>query len=184
MEAATMKTIRVLALGDSLTAGFNLPHDAAFPVRLEKALRAAGHPVEIVNAGVSGDTSAGGKARMDWLMRDPYDAAIVELGANDGLRGIDPERTFANLNTILVRLQDRGIPTLLAGMLAPPNYGAEYGAAFKDVYRRLARKHDVVFYEFFLDGVAADPVMNQGDGIHPTERGVNVIVERMLPHVV
>ena len=177
-----MGTIRVLALGDSLTAGYNLPQDAAFPVRLEKALRATGRPVEIINAGVSGDTSADGKARMEWLMRDRYDAAIVELGANDGMRGVDPERTYGNLNAILAHLESQGIPVLLAGMLAPPNYGAEYGAAFKDVYRRLVQKHDVVFYEFFLDGVAADPLMNQGDGIHPTSDGVDVIVKRILPY--
>lgn len=181
-----MEAIRVLALGDSLTAGFNLPHHAAFPVKLEKALRSGlkgGRRVEIVNAGVSGDTSAGGKARMEWLMRDRYDAAIVELGANDGLRGIDPERTYANLNAILTRFKVQGIPVLLAGMLAPPNFGAEYGAAFKDLYRRLVQQHDVVFYPFFLEGVAADPAMNQGDGIHPTEAGVDVIVTRILPFV-
>ncbi len=174
---------RIVVLGDSLTAGYGLAVQDAFPARLEAALRGDGLDVRVLNAGVSGDTTAGGRARLDWALADRPDAVIVELGANDGLRGIDPAATFANLDAILRRLGDEGIEVLLAGMLAPPNLGRAYGAAFNDVYPRLAAKHGVALYPFFLEGVAARPELNQGDGLHPNARGVAVIVERIGPYV-
>ncbi|MEE8273103.1 MAG: arylesterase [Alphaproteobacteria bacterium] len=174
---------RIVVLGDSLAAGYGLAAQDAFPARLEAALRADGLDVRILNAGVSGDTTAGGRARLDWALADRPDAVIVELGANDGLRGIDPVATFANLDAILRRLGDEGIEVLLAGMLAPPNLGRAYGAAFNDIYPRLAAKHGVALYPFFLDGVAARPELNQSDGLHPNARGVAVIVERIAPYV-
>lgn len=180
---AAAREIRVLALGDSLTAGYGLARGEGFVARLEAALRAKGIPARVLDAGVSGDTTAGGLARLDWALAEAPDAAIVALGGNDGLRAIDPEATYANLDAILTRLAARNIPVLLAGMLAPPNLGSAYGAAFRGAYERLARKHDVVFYPFFLDGVAADPALNQPDGIHPNAQGVAVMVERILPAV-
>ncbi|MBC7953499.1 MAG: arylesterase [Rhodospirillaceae bacterium] len=180
---AMAESLRVLALGDSLTAGYGLPADAAFPVQLEKALRAQGYDVSIINAGVSGDTSAGGRARLDWALADKPQVAIVELGANDGLRGIDPKVTEQNLDAILTRLKADGVTILLTGMLAPPNYGADYAESFRQVYVRLAQRHRVAFYPFFLDGIARDPKLNQGDGLHPTREGVAVIVQRILPSV-
>lgn len=173
----------LLALGDSLTAGYGLPQDDAFPVQLEAALRARGHDVTIVNAGVSGDTSAGGRARLDWLLSANVDAVIVELGANDGLRGLDPAQTRENLDWILARLKARGLPALLTGMLAPPNLGKDYGAEFNAIYPGLAKQHGVVFDPFYLEGVAADPALNQDDGIHPNADGVAVIVKRIAPKV-
>ncbi|MGE0723165.1 MAG: arylesterase [Alphaproteobacteria bacterium] len=175
--------MRLLALGDSLTAGFGLAPEDGFTARLERALRARGREVTVLNAGVSGDTSAGGLARIDWTLADKPTAALVALGANDALRGIDPARTFENLDRIVARLKAEGIPTLLVGMLAPPNLGREYGEAFNALYPRLAAKHGVPLYEFFLDGVAAEPALNQADGIHPNAAGVRVMVERMLPAV-
>ncbi|MBF0562176.1 MAG: arylesterase [Alphaproteobacteria bacterium] len=175
--------VRLLALGDSLTAGFNLPQGAGFTVRLEAALKAEKLAIEVINAGISGDTTAGGLARLDWALAARPDGVILELGANDALRGLEPERVYNNLDQILTRLDRAGIPVLLAGMLAPPNLGADYGRAFAAVYRRLADRHRVVFYPFFLDGVAADPTLNQGDGLHPTERGVEVIVRKIQPFV-
>ena len=180
--------IRVLALGDSLVAGWGLAEDDAFPAQLTRALAAEGVAVEIIDGGVSGDTSAGGRARLAWLLAgdDPEaapDAVIVELGANDGLRGLDPAETRSNLDAILTELDRRGLPTLLAGMLAPPNLGADYGDAFAAAYRDLAMAHDVIFYPFFLEGVAAEPPLNQGDGMHPNAAGVAVIVENILPSV-
>lgn len=177
------REIRILALGDSLTAGYGLARGEGFVAQLEAALRAKGIPARVLDAGVSGDTTAGGRARLDWTLAERPDAAIVALGGNDGLRGIDPAATHANLDAILTRLAARNIPVLLAGMLAPPNLGAEYGAAFRGAFERLAREHDVVFYPFFLDGVAAEPALNQADGIHPNARGVAVMVERILPAV-
>ncbi len=174
---------RIAVLGDSLTAGYGLPVGDAFPSRLEAALRAEGIAVEVLSAGVSGDTTAGGRARLDWVLADRPDAVIVELGANDGLRGIDPEATFANLDAIVARLKAERVAVLLAGMRAPPNLGREYGAAFNDIYPRLAAKHDVALYPFFLDGVAARSELNQTDGMHPNARGVAVIVERIAPYV-
>jgi acyl-CoA thioesterase-1 len=181
--AAAPDTVRILALGDSLTAGFGLAPDQAFPARLEKALRAEGREVSVINAGVSGDTTAGGRARLDWALAAKPRLAIVELGANDGLRGLDPNLTHANLDAILKRLKADGVPALLAGMLAPPNYGKAFEAEFRAVFTRLAAENDVVFYPFFLDGVAGDPALNQPDGLHPTARGVEVIVSRILPAV-
>ena len=175
--------VRILALGDSLTAGYGLAAEAAFPARLEQALRAEGRDVHLVNAGVSGDTTAGGRARLDWALAERPDVAIVELGANDGLRGLDPAVTQGNLEAILARLDKDGIAVLLTGMLAPPNYGAEYAQSFKAVFSRLAARHPVVFYPFFLDGVAGDPGLCQPDGLHPTAKGVDVIVARILPSV-
>lgn len=174
---------RILALGDSLTAGFGLAPEEAFPSRLERALRAEGREVSLINAGVSGDTSAGGKARLDWALAAKPTLAILELGANDGLRGLDPKLTHANLDFILKRFKAGGIPVLLTGMLAPPNYGKEFEAEFKAVFTRLAAEHDVVFYPFFLDGVAGDPRLCLPDGLHPNAKGVEMIVERILPSV-
>lgn len=180
---ARAEPITILGLGDSLMSGYGLTHGSSFPSQLEAALRQRGHQVEVVNAGVSGDTSAGGKARLAWSLAEKPDAAIVELGANDGLRGLPPEAMRANLDAILTTLAEQGIPVLLAGMRAPPNLGREYAAAFDRVYADLAAKHGVVFYRFFLDGVAADARLNQADGIHPNAEGVSAIVEGILPKV-
>jgi acyl-CoA thioesterase I len=177
------RPLRILALGDSLTAGYGLAPDEAFPDRLQQALRAEGRDVTVINAGVSGDTTSGGRARLDWALAERPDLAIVELGANDGLRGIDPTLTQGNLDAILTRLKAAGIPVLLTGMRAPPNYGKAFEAQFKAVFETLAARHDVIFYPFFLDGVAGDPRLNQPDGIHPTAPGVEVIVRRILPSV-
>jgi acyl-CoA thioesterase-1 len=185
--AQPAQPIRLLVLGNSLTAGYGLPPGQGFVPRLQAALAARGggrRPVRVLDGGVSGDTTAGGLARLDWALADRPQAAIVELGGNDGLRGLSPAQTHANLAAILDRLAARNIPTLLAGMLAPPNLGAEYGREFADVYQRLARDHpQVVFYPFFLEGVAADPALNQPDRIHPNAQGVEEIVRRILPAV-
>ncbi len=181
--AAAGEAVRVTALGDSLTAGYGLPADETFTVQLEIALRAAGAKVTIANAGVSGDTTAGGLARLDWVMADEPELVIVELGANDGLRGLDPAMTYRNLDRILARLAAAGARVLLAGMYAPPNLGREYGEAFDTIYPRLAEKHGVALYPFFLEGVATDPALNQHDGIHPNAAGVAAIVERITPYV-
>jgi acyl-CoA thioesterase-1 len=177
------RPVKIVALGDSLTAGLGLPADAAFPARLARALTKKGIAAEVVNAGVSGDTTADGLARLDWSVPDDSDAVILELGANDALRGLDPARTRANLDAILRRLAARHIPVLLAGMRAPPNMGADYVKAFDAVYPDLAAAHGVILYPFFLDGVAAERGLNQGDGIHPTAAGVDVIVAKILPQV-
>ena len=174
----------ILAFGDSLTAGLGLSDEASFPRQLEAALADQGVRVRVINAGVSGDTSAGGRARLDWAMAEAPELVIVELGANDGLRGLDPEGTYANLDDILTRLKKRGTKIVLAGMLAPPNLGREYGARFDGIYPRLAAAHDVLFYPFFLAGVAARPKLNQADGIHPNAAGVAVIVEGIVPYIV
>jgi acyl-CoA thioesterase-1 len=175
---------RLVVLGDSLAAGYGLPAEEAFPARLQSALVAAGHAVEVINAGVSGDTTAGGLARLDWALGNPAPGfAIVELGANDALRGLDPARAYENLDRIIARLKQRSVKVLLAGMKAPRNLGRDYANAFDAIYPRLADKHRVPLYDFFLDGVAAVPALNQRDGIHPNARGVEIIVERILPHV-
>jgi acyl-CoA thioesterase-1 len=179
--AQTGPPVKIVALGDSLTAGLGLPADAAFPARLQRALTGRGLAVDVVNAGVSGDTSADGLARLDWSVPDDTNAAIVELGANDALRGIDPKLTRAALDAILRRLAARYVPVLLAGMRAPPNMGADYAKAFDAIYPDLAAAYGAVFYPFFLDGVAAERGLNQGDGLHPTAAGVDVIVARLLP---
>ena len=184
LSTATAKEARLLAFGDSLTSGWGLAARDAFPAQLERALHAAGRKnVRVIASGVAGDTSAGGRARLAWSLADRPDAAIVELGANDGLRGIDPASTYGNLDAILAELKRRGIPVLLAGMYAPPNLGSEYGEAFNAIYPRLAERHGVVLYPFFLEGVAVEPALNQPDGIHPNGDGVAVIVERILPYV-
>ncbi len=175
--------VRILALGDSLTAGYGLPAEAAFPARLEKALRAEGRDVRLINAGISGDTTAGGLARLDRALAERPDLAIVELGANDGLRGLDPQAMRANLDAILKRLGAGRVGVLLAGMLAPANYGRAYEAEFKAVFLSLAAEHGVVFYPFFLDGVAGNPGLCLPDGLHPNPGGVDVIVQRILPSV-
>jgi acyl-CoA thioesterase-1 len=175
--------VRIVALGDSLTAGLGLPVNASFPAKLETALRQRGVAVEITNAGVSGDTASGGLARLDWSVPQGTDAVIVELGANDMLRGMDPKITRAAFAEIVRRLRERHIAVLLAGMRVAPNLGAEYARQFESIYSDLAAKHDVLLYPFFLDGVAGDPTLNQPDGIHPTAAGVEEIVTRMLPQV-
>ncbi|RTL96173.1 arylesterase [Ancylobacter aquaticus] len=175
--------LRIVAFGDSLTAGYGLPASQAFPVRLQAALRAKGHEVVIENAGVSGDTTSAGLARLDWSIPEGTDGVILELGANDALRGLDPAIPEKSLDAILARLKARGIPVLLAGMQAPPNLGAAYQKHFDGLYARLAQKYDVPLYPFFLDGVAGNTAVNQPDGIHPTAAGVDIIVERMLPAV-
>lgn len=174
---------RVVVLGDSLAAGYGLPEAASFPARLERALANQGYKVEVIGAGVSGDTTAGGLARLDWLLADEPDLMIVELGGNDALRGLDPVETERNLDQILDRLRAAGVKVLLAGMRAPRNMGADYYQRFDQVYPALAEKHRVAFYPFFLEGVAARPELNLPDGIHPNAQGIEVIVEKILPYV-
>ena len=180
---AAARTIRLVALGDSLTAGLGLPPGEAFPNRLQAALRARGWDVEVVNAGVSGDTAADGLQRYDWAVPADADALIVELGANDMLRGLPPEQTKNTLAAILDKAESTHLPTLIAGMRGAPNLGAEYDRAFDAIYPALAKAHHVALYPFFLDGVAGDPKLNQPDGLHPKAEGVEVIVERILPSV-
>jgi acyl-CoA thioesterase-1 len=176
-------TIRLVVLGDSLTAGLGLPPGKAFPDRLQAALRAKGWDVDVLNAGVSGDTAADGLARYDWAVPADADALIVELGANDMLRGLKPEATKNALSAILDKAHAAHLPTLLAGMRAAPNLGPEYGRDFSVIYPALAKAHGVALYPFFLDGVAGDPKLNQADGMHPTAEGVEAIVERIAPSV-
>ena len=175
--------VRIVALGDSLTAGYGLGPGEGFAPRLEAALRAKGIDAVVVDAGVSGDTTAGGLARLDWSVGPDADAVIVELGANDMLRGVDPAATGRNLDAIVARLRARGLPVLVAGMRAAPNLGADYAGAFDALYAAVAERHGARLYPFFLDGVAADPGLNLGDGMHPTAAGVDVIVARILPAV-
>ncbi len=180
---AEERPIKIVALGDSLTAGFGLPVEAAFPTKLAEALKTKGIAVTITNAGVSGDTVSGGLGRLDWSVPDGTEAVILELGANDALRGQDPKVTKTALDAILRKLADRHIAVLLAGMRAPRNMGPDYAREFDAIFPALASTHSVVFYPFFLDGVAADPKLNQGDGLHPNAAGVDVIVGRILPKV-
>ena len=175
--------IKIVVLGDSLVAGFGLPANEAFSAQLEQALKARGHAVEIANAGVSGDTTSGGLARLDWSVPDGTDAVIVTLGANDMLRGIDPKVTREALTQIVRRLKARNIAVLLTGMLAAPNLGPDYGRAFDAIYPEIAAAQGTVFYPFFLDGVAADPKLNQHDGVHPSAAGVATLVTHMMPKV-
>ena len=175
------KPIKLVVLGDSLSAGLGLPAQEAFPAKLQKALQAKGIDIDMVNAGVSGDTSSGGRDRLDWSVAEGTEGVIVELGANDALRGIDPDLTRAALTDIVARLKARKIPVMLCGMMAPPNYGADYAARFNSIYPDLAKQFDVPLYPFFLEGVAADAKLNQADGIHPTAEGVDIIVNNMLP---
>lgn len=174
----------LLALGDSLVAGYGLSSEDGFTAVLQDALQAEGYDVTVINAGVSGDTTAGGVARLDWALADHPDAVLVELGANDMLRGLDPAEARANLVTIMNRLQEEGIPALLAGMRASPNWGPEYQTAFDTIYPDLAVQFDVPLYPFFLEGVAAEASLNQPDGIHPNRDGVDVIVGNLLPYVI
>ena len=182
-DARATKEIVIVAFGDSLTAGYGLSASDAFPAQLESALRQAGRQVRVINGGVSGETAAGGRARLDWVLADKPDAAIVELGANDALRGIDPKEVSRNLGALLSELKKRNVRVLLAGMLAPPNLGSRYTRAFDTIFPDLAAAHDVMLYPFFLDGVAAEPALNQQDGIHPNALGIAVIVDRILPYV-
>ena len=180
---SSQKPVKIVALGDSLTAGFQLRPNDAFPVQLAAALKKKGIAVEIVNAGVSGDTAKAGLERLDWAVPDGTEAVIVELGANDALRGIDPAETRKALDAIMSRLKARGIEILLAGMEAPRNLGPEYTKAFNSIYPDLARKYGALLYPFFLKGVALDPKLNLPDGLHPTAEGVGRIVEAILPDV-
>jgi acyl-CoA thioesterase-1 len=177
----------LLLMGDSLTAGYGLPHEQAFSTRLQAALEKAGHKVTLVEAGVSGDTSAGGRARLAWAIGGApggkVDAAILELGANDALRGLPPDQMKVNLAAMLDEFKRRGIPVLLAGMHAPPNLGEAYTREYDAVFASLSKSYDVVYYPFFLDGVAMKPELNQADGIHPNPTGVDIIVTGMLPSV-
>jgi acyl-CoA thioesterase-1 len=180
---AAAQPLRILVLGDSLSAGYGLMLPDSFPSQLAEALNGAGQEVMVINAGVSGDTSAGGLSRLAWSLSENIDAVIIELGANDGLRGLKPDETFKNLNAIIIELKQRGLAVLLTGMRAPPNLGADYGREFAAIYPRLAKKHGVALYPFFLDGVAAIPELNQQDTIHPNKQGVGVVTERILPHI-
>lgn len=176
--------IVIVAYGDSLTAGFELPPGESFPAQLQKALREKGHNLRVINAGVSGDTAADGLARLDWALPEKADAVILELGGNDALRGIDPKETQKALDQILVKLKERGLAVLLAGMEAPRNMGPDYIKAFAALYPALAEKHGALLYPFFLDGIALQPKFNLADGIHPNPEGIAAIVERILPAVV
>jgi acyl-CoA thioesterase-1 len=177
------KLVRIVVLGDSLVAGFQLKASDAFPAQLERALKARGHQVEVINAGVSGDTTAGGLERLRWAVPEGTDAVILELGANDALRGLDPARTKANLDGIITAVKAGGAEVLLAGMLAPRNLGGDYAGAFDAIYPTLASKHGALLYPFFLDGVAFDARLNLGDGMHPNANGVTEITRRILPVV-
>ena len=181
--AQDSEPLELLAYGDSLVHGYGLDNPDNFPSQLEAALADEGREVEVINAGNSGDTTAAGLARLDWTLAETPDAAIVVLGANDALRGLDPAKTYENLDAILARFEELGVPVLLAGMMAPRNMGADYAEEVDGVFPRLAEKHDTVFYPFFLDGVATDPDLNQPDGIHPNAAGVAEIVEGILPKV-
>ncbi|BAQ48973.1 GDSL family lipase (plasmid) [Methylobacterium aquaticum] len=180
---AAERPLALVALGDSLTAGYGLPADAAFPAQLEAALKARGHAVTIANAGVSGDTATGGLDRAAWSVSDGTDGVILELGANDMLRGTDPAVTEKALDAIVAGLKARGIPVLLAGMRAAPNLGPDYGKRFDAIYPRLAARYGLILYPFFLDGIAGDRSLNLPDGLHPTKAGVARIVSGILPSV-
>jgi acyl-CoA thioesterase-1 len=182
-ETSNGAPLKLAVLGDSLTAGYGLPASAAFPVRLQQALKEKGIAANIINAGVSGDTASGGRDRLDWSIPEGTQAVIVELGANDMLRGIEPKVTRAALSEIIQRLKARGIAVLLCGMYAAPNLGEPYGQAFNSIYPDLAKKYGVALYPFFLDGVVNDSALKQADGLHPTAAGVDVIVQRILPAV-
>ena len=176
--------LQILALGDSLTAGYGLPNASdAFPAQLERALKAKGRAVKVLPGGISGDTTTGGLNRIDWALAAKPDAVIVELGANDALRGIDPKLTGDNLRAIVRRIQRDGIPVLIAGMMAPPNLGKEYGDRFNAIYPAAAKESGALLYPFFLEGVAANPKLNQEDQMHPTAAGIAIIVEHILPSV-
>jgi len=181
---AQTEPVKLAILGDSLAAGYGLAPAQAFPARLQAALKAKGRNVTVINHGVSGDTTAGGVERLDWMLGDRPDIVLVELGGNDALRALDPAATERNLDTIVKKLKEAGVTVWLAGMLAPRNFGPEYAKSFDAVFKKIADKYDVPFYAFFLDGVAQDPALNQPDGIHPNARGVDVVVERIFPFVI
>jgi acyl-CoA thioesterase-1 len=181
--ARETKPVKMVVLGDSLSAGLGLSAPAAFPARLQKALKSKGIAVDIINAGVSGDTSSGGRDRLDWSVPEGTEAVILELGANDALRGVDPKVTRSALTDILTRLKARKIAVLLCGMYAPPNYGADYSARFNAIYPDIAKEFGVPLYPFFLEGVATEAKLNQPDGLHPTADGIDVIVKNILPTV-
>lgn len=183
LNPAYAAPIRLLVFGDSLVAGYGLPKADGFEAQLDRALRARGHQVTIIDGGVSGDTSAGGRSRLDWALGDGADAAIVVLGANDGLRGLDPGQMEANLTAILDTLAARKIPVLFSGMYAPPNFGPEYGRAFRAVFDRLGRRPGLIYDPFFLDGIVLHPEFNQADRLHPNAEGVRRNVERLMPLV-
>jgi acyl-CoA thioesterase-1 len=182
-NSAVSVPVTVLALGDSLTAGYGLEQDESFPAQLEEALLAAGYAVKVVNSGVSGDTSAGGLARIEWSLADRPQIVVVELGANDALRGLDPAQTHANLDQIIARLNQAGCRVILAGMQSPRNLGPDYNNTFDQIYPNLAKRYDLLFYPIFLERVATDPELNQVDGIHPNSVGVRLIVEGLQPLV-
>ena len=181
--APDASAIKLVVLGDSLAAGLGLKPEQSFPSRLEAALRAQGRNVAILNQGVSGDTTAGGLDRVDWLLADKPDIVLIELGANDALRGTDPTVAERNLAAIIEKLKPAGVTVWLAGMMAPRNFGPEYVAAFDSLYKRLADKYQLPLYPFILDGVAQDPALNQADGLHPNVRGAQVVADRLLPFV-
>lgn len=181
--AALTKPIKLVVLGDSLSAGYGLPAAAAFPARLQKALQDKGVATEMVNAGVSGDTASGGLARLDWSIPKDTEAVIVELGANDALRGTDPKVTRDALDQIVKKLKARNIAVFLCGMYAPPNYGPQYAAQFNAIYPELAKTYQVPLYPFFLEGVATIAKLNQADGLHPTAEGIDTVVKNILPSV-
>ncbi len=180
---AQSEPVKLAILGDSLAAGYGLAPAQAFPARLQAALKEKGRNVTVINHGVSGDTTAGGVERLDWMLGDKPDIVLVELGGNDALRAVDPAATERNLDAIVKKLKEAGVTVWLAGMLAPRNFGPEYAQAFDALFKKVADKYEVPLYAFFLDGVAQDPALNQPDGIHPNARGVEVIVERILPFV-
>ncbi len=184
VSAAEARTIQLVGFGDSLMAGYQLPPGNGFPAKLEAALKAKGLDVAVADAGVSGDTTSGGLSRIDWSVPDGTDGVVLELGANDALRGIPPEQTEKNLETMIERLKERKIPVFLAGMLAPPNMGPDYAEKFNPIYKRLADKYKLTLYPFFLDGVAAQADLQLDDGMHPNPKGVDVMVERILPAVI
>jgi acyl-CoA thioesterase-1 len=181
--ARETKPIKMVVLGDSLSAGLGLSASSAFPARLQKSLETKGIAVDMINAGVSGDTTSGGRDRLDWSVPEGTEAVILELGANDALRGVDPKVTRSALTDILTRLKARGIAVLLCGMYAPPNYGSDYAARFNAIYPELAKSFGVPLYPFFLEGVATEARLNQADGMHPTAEGVDTIVKNILPTV-
>ncbi|WP_349956502.1 arylesterase [Rhizobium sp. ZPR3] len=183
VHAADARTIQLVGFGDSLMAGYQLSPGDGFPAKLEAALKAKGLDIAVADAGVSGDTTSGGLSRIDWSVPDGTDGVILELGANDALRGIPPEQTEKNLETMIERLKDRKISILLVGMLAPPNMGADYADKFNPIYKRLADKYQLALYPFFLDGVATHADLQLSDGMHPNPKGVDVMVEHMLPDV-
>ncbi|MFD1327817.1 arylesterase [Mycoplana ramosa] len=183
VRPAAAEPVQIVGFGDSLMAGYQLPVEEAFPAQLEKALRARGLDVSIANAGISGDTTSAGLARIDWSVPEGTKGVILELGANDALRGIPPEQTEQNLDKMVSGLKRRGIAVLLVGMLAPPNMGEDYGKRFNSIYAQVAGKHDVPLYPFFLDGVVTHADHQLDDGMHPNAKGVAVMVDKMLPTV-